>query len=152
MLLSDADLISCVPPLRVLYSIHSIPCRTRGVCHIPQLLSDADLNLLWPSLCRWSAITPEIRSIPCRARRSAASLSCCLMLASSAAYCHQLHTAIESSLSHFFHSLQAQEICRIPELLSDADLIGRLVWALDAVSGLWWPAEVLDPHDMPKGG
>ena len=25
------------------------------------------------------------------------------------------------------------------------------VWARDPVSGLWWPAEVLDPYNMPKG-
>ena len=47
--------------------------------------------------------------------------------------------------------MQAQEITRIPDLLSDADMIGGLVWAKDPVSGLWWPAEVLDPHNMPKG-
>ncbi|GAB4814995.1 hypothetical protein N2152v2_002041 [Parachlorella kessleri] len=46
---------------------------------------------------------------------------------------------------------QAQEITRIPDLLSDADMIGGLVWAEDPVSGLWWPAEVLDPYNMPKG-
>ena len=33
---------------------------------------------------------------------------------------------------------------------SDAESVGDLVWAR-MQSGMWWPAEVLDPHHMPRG-
>lgn len=44
-----------------------------------------------------------------------------------------------------------RNISRLPGLLSDADMIGPLCWALDPQSGAWWPVEVLDPMSLPTG-
>ncbi|KAI7841433.1 hypothetical protein COHA_004828 [Chlorella ohadii] len=48
-------------------------------------------------------------------------------------------------------SAEAHEIVRIPGLLTDADMIGDIVWAYDRAAGCWWPAEKLDPLNMPAG-
>jgi hypothetical protein len=48
-------------------------------------------------------------------------------------------------------SAEAHEIVRIPGLLTDADMIGDMVWAYDRAAGCWWPAEKLDPLNMPAG-
>lgn len=43
------------------------------------------------------------------------------------------------------------EICRLPGLVSDADMVGDIVWTHDAVSGIYWPAEILDPLSPVPG-
>uniref|UniRef100_A0A1D2A1D0 DNA (cytosine-5-)-methyltransferase n=3 Tax=Auxenochlorella protothecoides TaxID=3075 RepID=A0A1D2A1D0_AUXPR len=48
-------------------------------------------------------------------------------------------------------SYEVRNISRLPGLLSDADMIGPLCWALDPQSGAWWPVEVLDPMSLPTG-
>ncbi|PSC75340.1 methylase [Micractinium conductrix] len=48
-------------------------------------------------------------------------------------------------------SAEAHEVVRIPGLLTDADMIGDMVWALDKTTGCWWPGEKLDPLAMPAG-
>jgi hypothetical protein len=45
---------------------------------------------------------------------------------------------------------QMQAVVRLDGDASDAESVGELVWAR-MQSGLWWPAEVLDPHHMPRG-
>ena len=40
---------------------------------------------------------------------------------------------------------EVMNICRLPGLLSDADMIGDIVWMWDAASSMYWPCEVLDP-------
>ncbi len=37
------------------------------------------------------------------------------------------------------------QISRLPGLVSDADMIGDIVWAKDEISGIYWPAEIIDP-------
>eukprot|EP00887_Chlorella_sp_A99_P001977 scaffold18.g1977.t1 len=46
---------------------------------------------------------------------------------------------------------EVHAVVRIPGLLSDADMIGDLVWAKDPLAGVWWPAEKLNPFGMPAG-
>lgn len=46
---------------------------------------------------------------------------------------------------------QVRDVSRIEGLLSDAEMIGQLSWAIDPQTQLWWPVEVLDPLSMPKG-
>ena len=41
------------------------------------------------------------------------------------------------------------EVVRLQGAPSEADSIGELVWVLDELSGCWWPAELLDPFNMP---
>ncbi|KAI3428766.1 hypothetical protein D9Q98_007587 [Chlorella vulgaris] len=48
-------------------------------------------------------------------------------------------------------SAEAHEIVRVPGLLTDADMIGDLVWVWDKTVGCWWPGEKLDPLSMPPG-
>lgn len=43
-----------------------------------------------------------------------------------------------------------QAVVRLDGDASDAESVGELVWAR-MQSGMWWPAEVLDPHHMPRG-
>jgi len=45
---------------------------------------------------------------------------------------------------------QMQAVVRLDGDASDAESVGELVWAR-MQSGLWWPAEVLDPHHLPRG-
>ena len=41
------------------------------------------------------------------------------------------------------------EVVRLQGAPSEADSIGELVWVLDELSGCWWPAELLDPFNLP---
>ena len=45
--------------------------------------------------------------------------------------------------------LQMMEVVRLQGAPSEADSIGELVWVLDELSGCWWPAELLDPFNLP---
>ena len=45
---------------------------------------------------------------------------------------------------------QMSEVVRLSGQSSDADACGLLVWA-ETDGSIWWPAEALDPHDMPPG-
>lgn len=42
------------------------------------------------------------------------------------------------------------EVVRLSGQHNDADACGMLVWA-ETEGSIWWPAEALDPLDMPPG-
>ena len=48
-------------------------------------------------------------------------------------------------------SLEVRDVSRVEGLLSDAAMIGALMWTTDPQTHLWWPVEVLDPFNMPAG-
>lgn len=59
--------------------------------------------------------------------------------------------AIRQGHLHDSYARENSGITRIDELFSDADMIGDVVWAFDRCTGIWWPAEVLDPLALPAG-
>ena len=46
--------------------------------------------------------------------------------------------------------MQVGQVVRLAGQSSDADSCGTLVWA-QAEEDVWWPAEALDPFEMPPG-